>query len=243
MSFTLRTLARAAAVSAPATMSFVRPAAASVAIAPRSFAAVAFLAPRRTTILPAARKGQSSANSDSMQQQQQQRAWLGLVLISLPLFCSSLAAAPAASSSLLVRRVSSSSSSLSPKVERPISPHVTVYDFPVPALSSITNRATGVGLSIGVMSMGFVALGGGCDIPSYVECVKTSAPILMPLLKMVVAFPIVYHSAAGVRHIFWDKTARGLDLPSVEMSSKAIIAGSVVVSFLLGFYTLPALKK
>ena len=31
---------------------------------------------------------------------------------------------------------------------RPVSPHVTIYKFPVTALSSITNRATGVGIQI-----------------------------------------------------------------------------------------------
>lgn len=152
-------------------------------------------------------------------------------------------ASPAAlSSALLARSVSTSTAVASSNVERPISPHVTIYDFPLPALSSITNRATGVALSVGVMGMGLVALGGGCNIPAYVEVVKTSVPILMPLLKMVVAFPIVYHSAAGVRHLIWDKTAKGLDLESVELTSKIVIGGSVVVSVLLGFYSLPALK-
>lgn len=32
---------------------------------------------------------------------------------------------------------------------RPVSPHVTIYKFPAAALSSITNRVTGVALSAG----------------------------------------------------------------------------------------------
>lgn len=90
---------------------------------------------------------------------------------------------------------------MSTKVERPISPHVTIYNFPITALTSITNRATGVGMSVGVIGMSMVALGGGCDIPAYVESIKVAAPMVMPLLKMVVAFPIVYHTAAGARHM------------------------------------------
>jgi hypothetical protein len=35
------------------------------------------------------------------------------------------------------------------KKGRPISPHVTIYKFPAPAISSITNRTTGVMLSAG----------------------------------------------------------------------------------------------
>jgi len=82
---------------------------------------------------------------------------------------------------------------------------VTIYDFPVPAISSIANRATGVALSVGAMGMGLVALGGGCDIPVLIESFKTAAPMLVPVAKAVVAFPIVYHTAAGVRHLYWDK--------------------------------------
>lgn len=63
---------------------------------------------------------------------------------------------------------------MSTKVERPISPHVTIYNFPVTALTSITNRATGVGMSVGVIGMSMVALGGGCDIPAYVETIKVT---------------------------------------------------------------------
>ena len=38
---------------------------------------------------------------------------------------------------------------MSTKPQRTISPHVTIYNFPAPALSSITHRATGVALSTG----------------------------------------------------------------------------------------------
>ena len=34
---------------------------------------------------------------------------------------------------------------------RPISPHVQIYSFPTPALTSITHRATGVALSAGTL--------------------------------------------------------------------------------------------
>ena len=34
-------------------------------------------------------------------------------------------------------------------VEKPISPHTTIYKFPLPAITSIITRFTGVGLSLG----------------------------------------------------------------------------------------------
>lgn len=35
------------------------------------------------------------------------------------------------------------------KLGRPVSPHVTIYKFPIAAISSISNRFTGLALSIG----------------------------------------------------------------------------------------------
>lgn len=35
------------------------------------------------------------------------------------------------------------------KKGRFVSPHVTIYKFPIAAISSITNRATGAGLAVG----------------------------------------------------------------------------------------------
>ena len=35
------------------------------------------------------------------------------------------------------------------KPDRPLSPHVTIYKFPLPALTSITTRATGAALTFG----------------------------------------------------------------------------------------------
>jgi succinate dehydrogenase cytochrome b556 subunit len=116
------------------------------------------------------------------------------------------------------------------KVERPISPHVTIYSQPIPAISSITNRVTGVLLSIGLGGAAVVALTASCDLPSYVAAFQHSAPALVPVVKAIVAWPLVYHTLAGVRHLVWDYTARGMDLSSVELSSKLLLASSVVLA-------------
>jgi hypothetical protein len=47
------------------------------------------------------------------------------------------------------------------KTGRPVSPHVTIYAMPVGALSSITNRVTGVALSLGAAGLGFIEIVAG----------------------------------------------------------------------------------
>jgi succinate dehydrogenase/fumarate reductase cytochrome b subunit len=58
--------------------------------------------------------------------------------------------------------------------------------------------------------------------------------VLLPVAKFLVAFPFCYHSAGTIRHLVWDKTAKGLDLKSVHASSYAVaavgVAGAVVLA-------------
>jgi len=123
-------------------------------------------------------------------------------------------------------------------IERPISPHVTIYAFPVAALSSITNRATGVALSVGIVGASFAALGGACDIPTYTAALQLNAPFIVPVLKFGFAFPLTYHYLAGLRHIYWDTTAKALDIKSVEVSSQALFGAAGVLSVILAFVSL-----
>lgn len=55
-------------------------------------------------------------------------------------------------------------------VQRPISPHITIYDFPLTAMTSIVHRVTGVGLTGGRHSAGIE----GADI--------LQAPLPWPVL-------------------------------------------------------------
>ena len=44
---------------------------------------------------------------------------------------------------------------------RPVSPHVTIYAFPIAALSSITNRITGIAMAVGCFGLGSIEIVGG----------------------------------------------------------------------------------
>lgn len=75
------------------------------------------------------------------------------------------------------------------KTGRPVSPHVTIYKFPVTALSSITNRVTGVGIIILLlcwysiyfilMLYCFIALTAGITGIGVVSLLNGDAPLLM----------------------------------------------------------------
>eukprot|EP01116_Phalansterium_solitarium_P006589 TRINITY_DN18919_c0_g1_i1.p1 TRINITY_DN18919_c0_g1~~TRINITY_DN18919_c0_g1_i1.p1 ORF type:complete len:203 (-),score=12.67 TRINITY_DN18919_c0_g1_i1:221-787(-) len=117
---------------------------------------------------------------------------------------------------------------------RPVSPHVTIYKFPLPAISSITNRITGVSLYVGISAAALSALVSPAALPAFLACVKSS-PLLLPLVKGTVAFPFVYHTAAGIRHLIWDQTGKGFELPEIYKSSQLLFAVTAVFTLLLAF--------
>ena len=60
---------------------------------------------------------------------------------------------------ILSNKFASSTYDVSAKKGRPVSPHVQVYAFPITAISSITNRITGVALSVGnILIMKMIAV-------------------------------------------------------------------------------------
>lgn len=118
------------------------------------------------------------------------------------------------------------------KTGRPVSPHVTVYRFPIVSISSITNRVTGVLLSVGVTGIGALTLA-GVDAPALMHTI--GATPFAPILKFGVAFPLVYHYLGGVRHIMWDKAPDSLTNDDVSKSSYLLFGSSGLLSVVLAF--------
>ena len=79
-------------------------------------------------------------------------------------------------------------------------------------------------------------VGNPAALPAALDGLKNVAPVLVPVAKLLVAFPFCYHSAGTIRHLIWDKTAKGLDLKSVHLSSYAVIAVSVIGAVGLAAY-------
>ena len=115
---------------------------------------------------------------------------------------------------------------------RPVSPHVTIYAFPITAVSSVMNRFTGVALCIGVYGIAGSSLL-GLDVVSLTNALGNS--LIGPLAKMAVSFPLVYHYLGGVRHIVWDNMPSLLETKDASTSSYLIIGGSAVIALGLAF--------
>jgi succinate dehydrogenase (ubiquinone) cytochrome b560 subunit len=117
------------------------------------------------------------------------------------------------------------------KTGRPVSPHVTIYAFPVGAISSITNRVTGCALSFGAAGLGALELVGGPGTSlSIMETIGSQGFLVAAPAKFAVSFTIVYHYFGAIRHFAWDSMPDYLNNIDVPKSSYLLLGSSTLVS-------------
>nr|XP_003466738.1 succinate dehydrogenase cytochrome b560 subunit, mitochondrial [Cavia porcellus] len=114
---------------------------------------------------------------------------------------------------------------------RPVSPHFTIYRWSLPMVMSICHRGTGVALSGGVSLLGVSALLLPGNFESYLEVVKSLClgPTLIYSAKFTLAFPLMYHTWNGIRHLMWD-LGKGLKTAQLYQSGVAVLVLSVLSS-------------
>jgi len=115
------------------------------------------------------------------------------------------------------------------KRQRPLSPHLQVYRLPLPAISSITHRITGIGLTVGTLLLAWwlIAAGTGPDAFARVEGFVGSP--LGWLLMIGWVWALWYHTLNGIRHLVWD-AGYGLELQSAYRGGFIVYGGSVALT-------------
>ena len=120
---------------------------------------------------------------------------------------------------------------------RPLSPHLQVYRLPLPALLSISHRATGLVLAAGslVFTYWLAAVAAGPEAFARAQALLGSIP--GRVLLFAITFSLFYHLGNGIRHLFWDAGV-GFELRTVRRSGIVVVVASVVlagVAWALGY--------
>ena len=112
---------------------------------------------------------------------------------------------------------------------RPLSPHLQVYRLPLPALTSISHRATGVLLAAGSLILVYwlAAVASGPDAFADAQALLGSLP--GRALLLLLTFSLFYHLGNGIRHLFWD-AGLGFELRTAHASGVAVIVAAVVLT-------------
>ncbi|XP_078120482.1 succinate dehydrogenase cytochrome b560 subunit, mitochondrial [Sander vitreus] len=122
------------------------------------------------------------------------------------------------------------------KLNRPMSPHLTIYKWSVPMVMSITFRGTGVGLSGAISAFALAALVLPESYPYYLDLIHSLSvgPYLIGLAKFGLALPVSFHTYNGIRHLCWD-LGKGFRIPEVYRTGYTVIGLSIITSLALAY--------
>jgi succinate dehydrogenase / fumarate reductase cytochrome b subunit len=115
---------------------------------------------------------------------------------------------------------------------RPLSPHLTVYRWPITMTMSILHRVTGGALYFGTLLVAWWLIAAATS-ESYFEFVSM---ILGSWFGRLVLFgytwALVHHMIGGLRHLVWD-TGAGLEKHTASRIAWANIVISIVLTVLV----------
>ncbi|GAB6026305.1 hypothetical protein CHUAL_012511 [Chamberlinius hualienensis] len=135
------------------------------------------------------------------------------------------------SSSNLADRVGESFWDKNKRLNRPISPHLTIYKWEITMSMSLAHRTTGIVLSTGLYGFGIGSLFLSANFPHYISALQSmhfgSGAIY--LAKFILAYPLFFHLCSGSRHLLWD-LGKGFDIKSVNTSGFAAIAAALALT-------------
>lgn len=116
-----------------------------------------------------------------------------------------------------------------PRNGRPLSPHLTIYRWPVTMMTSITHRATGLAMVAGMVILAWwlVSLSNGQEGFDSFHAVMDTPLGLLVLLGLT--WSLAFHLCNGVRHLAWD-LGYGFAKADARRASIGVIALSLVIT-------------
>lgn len=115
-------------------------------------------------------------------------------------------------------------------INRPLSPHLQVYRLPLTAIISITHRATGVAITVGMLYLVIWMMGIADGAAAFSDTQAFLDSGLGRLLLFLWTFALFFHFVHGVRHLFWDV---GMTFNRAEMDRIAVIEIGAAVGLTL----------
>lgn len=112
---------------------------------------------------------------------------------------------------------------------QPLSPHLTIYRWPITMTLSILHRVTGVALAIGFVAFVFWLEAIAFEAVSYTTTMRVagSLPGQIALAGWLACF--FFHLSNGIRHLIWD-TGRMFEKRQADLSAWFVIVATVILT-------------
>lgn len=116
-----------------------------------------------------------------------------------------------------------------PPRPRPLSPHLTIYRWPVTMATSITHRVTGVGLSAGTLLLAWWLIAAASGLEAYQTFANVADSWFGQLVLFGFVWALAFHLLNGVRHLAWD-LGYGFEVRTAQMTGWLVIVSSVALA-------------
>lgn len=113
--------------------------------------------------------------------------------------------------------------------DRPLSPHLSVYRWPVTMVTSILHRATGIGMAAGFVVLVTWLFDAASGPEVYAVFLGAANTLIGKLLLVGWSWAFFYHLCNGIRHLVWD-AGRGFEKSQATASAWFVIIGSFVLT-------------
>jgi succinate dehydrogenase cytochrome b subunit len=114
-------------------------------------------------------------------------------------------------------------------VERPLSPHITIYRPLINTVMSIVHRITGAANYLGTALIAAWLVAAAMGPEAYATVNALFGHPLGKLILLGYSWSVIHHMLGGMRHLLWD-TGRGLQIGAVDALCWLTIIGSLALT-------------
>ena len=114
----------------------------------------------------------------------------------------------------------------------PLSPHLSIYRWPITMTLSILHRVTGVAMSVGLIVLCAWLMSAAAGAADYERVVSLLSTMIGKLMLIGFSFAFFFHLANGVRHLVWD-VGYGFEKRQANASAwfVLLLAGGMTAAF------------
>ncbi len=123
------------------------------------------------------------------------------------------------------------------KIDRPLSPHLSIYRPQMTSVLSILHRATGLALILGLYGVVWFLVALAHSEAAYVFFVYVAFTPIGQLALLGFLFSLYYHLCNGIRHLIWD-TGLLFDIKNATRAGLAVLLTSSLLTVGTWCYTM-----
>ena len=113
--------------------------------------------------------------------------------------------------------------------DRPLSPHLSIYRWPVTMATSILHRGTGLAMSLGFVLFVFWLADMAVGRNAYAAFMTAMDSTVGRILLIGWSWAFFYHLANGIRHLVWD-VGYGFEKRQANASAWVVIVWSALAT-------------